>query len=205
MGVARARVVEVHSPASGVGAGYLIGDRLVLTAGRLAAGQGPTAIRQAGTATWMPASPVWVASSGDAAALEVDHPSALMLPPDGTRWGAITGTRPVAVTGMGFPPADGPATWPRDATQLLGHVVPGEGVQLTVRATTPVGAGMTGAALFAGAELVGVLLGDTTRLRAVPLAALADDAAFVELFGGGRGLALTPVSTPASGFPMLAI
>jgi hypothetical protein len=211
MGIARARVVEVHAPASAagrVGAGYIIGDRLVLTASRLAGRVGPTAIRPAGTGTWLATSPVW--TSGDAAVLEVDDPSALMLPQDKTRWGRIAGSRPVPVTAMGFPssvhdPAEGPTTWPRDATQFLGRVVPGDaGGPLTVDATTAVGDGMAGAALFAGAELVGVLLAGTAPVRTAPVATMADDEAFVELLGGGDGLALTPVSAPAYGFPMLA-
>jgi hypothetical protein len=202
MGIERARVVEVDADGR-VGAGYVIGDRLVLTGGR----RKPKAVRPASTATWMPSSLVWRAPSGDAAVLEIDDPAALMLPADGMRWGRVTGSRPVAVTAMGFAPSDGPATWPRDATQFLGHLVPADGdAAPAVRATVAPGEGMAGASLFAGAELVGVLVVDAGRSRAVPIAALAEEAAFVDLFADddADGLVLVPVTTPASAFPMLA-
>jgi hypothetical protein len=181
MGIERARVMEMRSG----GAGYLIDDRLVLTAGR---GAGP--VRPAGAGTWVPATPVW--RSSGAALLELDDPSALMMPSEGASWGRVTGRRAVAVTAMGFPPV--PHDWPRDPERFVGHVVPGDGATLAV---TGAGAGaMTGAALFAGAELVGVLLAGG---RAVPAAALADDPDFVDAVGG---LALVDVSTPASAFPI---
>jgi hypothetical protein len=208
MGVARARVVEVHAPTSPsgrVGAGYLIGDRLVLTSGRVAGRSGPSGIRPAGTATWIPSTVVWTSPSGDAAALEVDDPSALMLSPDPMRWGRLTGSRPVAVTGMGFAASDARTEWPRDAEQFLGHVVPADGGARLAVTTGTGGDGMSGAALFAGAELVGVLLADAGRPVAVPVSALAGDPGFVALFGDEGGLALAPVSTPSYGFPILPV
>ena len=178
MGIERARVMEMRSG----GAGYLIDDRLVLTAG---AG----AVRPAGAGRWMPTSPVWRSVAG-AALLELDDPSALMMPAERTSWGRLAGRRPVAVTAMGFPPS--PSEWPQDPVRFVGHVAPGDG------AVTPAaGTGMAGAALFAGAELVGVLLAGG---RAVPAATLADDPAFVEAVGG---LALVDVRAPASAFPIL--
>ena len=56
MGIERSRVLEVHRAQGAVGAGYLIDDRLVLTAG---AGRARAEVRPAGTATWLAASPVW--------------------------------------------------------------------------------------------------------------------------------------------------
>jgi hypothetical protein len=56
---------------------------------------------------------------------------------------------------------------------------------------------MPGAALFAGAELVGVLDGAS---RAISVAVLAADDAFVDLVGG---LQPVRVETPAGGFPVL--
>ena len=184
MGIERARVMELRSG----GAGYLIGDRLVLTAG---AGAGNGGVRAAGTGTWVSVSPVW--TSATVALLALDDPSALMMPPERTSWGRVTGRRAVAVTAMGFPPVG--HDWPRDPERFVGQVVPGDGVTLAV--TGAGAAGMTGAALFAGAELVGVLL---PAGRAVPAATLADDPAFVEAVGG---LELVDVSAPASAFPIL--
>jgi len=194
MGIERARVLEVKGPAA-VYAGYLLDDRLVLTAG---AGRA-TEVRPAGTATWLAASPVWSSPAG-AAVLELDDPAALMMPPALPRWGRITGRRPVAVTAMGFPPAVAPTRWARDPEQFFGHVVPSETAWLTVTGGRPAGAGMTGAALFAGAELVGVLLAGA---RALPVGALAPDPGFAGLVGDDAGgVALADVSTPATAFPI---
>lgn len=194
MGIERARVMEVHA-GGGVATGYLLDDRLVLTA---SAGRAPAEVRPAGSATWRPASPVW--SSAGAALFELDDPEALMMPAAPPRCGRITGRRPVAVTAMGFPPAPAPTRWARDAEQFFGHVVPSESQALEFRGSRPAGAGMTGAALFAGAELVGVLL---AAARAVPLSALAAEPGFARLVGDARGgVALVDVSTPATAFPI---
>jgi hypothetical protein len=188
MGIERARVVEVHAPTSpggAVGSGYVVGDRLVLTAGRVAGRNGPTHIRPAGTATWIPASPVL---AGSVCVLEVEDPSELMLSPDPGAFGRITGTRPLAVTAMGFAASPTRPDWPRDPRQLLGHVTPGDPLRVT---TIVADDGMCGAALFAGAELVGVLL---SPAQAAPVAPLVDVFAGVEL---------TDVSPPAFGLPIL--
>ncbi|MDQ4089344.1 MAG: hypothetical protein M3163_03450, partial [Actinomycetota bacterium] len=81
-----------------------------------------------------------------------------------------------------------------DPVRFVGQVVPGHAATMAV--TGPTDAGMTGAALFAGAELVGVVLAGG---RAVPVGTLADDPAFVDVLGG---LALVSVSTPAGAFPI---
>lgn len=178
MGIERARVMEMGSG----GAGYLLDDRLVLTAG---AG----AVRPAGTGTWVPTSLVWRGAAG-AALLELDDPSALMMPAEAMSWGRLAGRRPVAVTAMGFPPS--PSEWPQDPVRFVGHVAPWDG------AVAPAaGTGMTGAALFAGAQLVGVLLAGG---RALPVAALADDPSFLDAVGD---VELVDVATPASAFPIL--
>src|SRR5436305_12963505 len=100
MGIERARAVEVHargSTSGRVGSGYLLGDRLVLTAGAVVGPDGTADIRPAGTGPWLPASAVWVAEDGDVAVLEVDDPSALLLSPSLPRWGRVEGRLPVAV------------------------------------------------------------------------------------------------------------
>ena len=197
MGIERARVLEVHAKGGAVGAGYLIDDRLVLTAG---AGGAPAEVRPAGTATWLAASPVWSSPAG-AVVLELDDPAMLMMPPVCPRWGRITGRRPVAVMAMGFPPAGVPTRWARDPEQFFGHVVPAESAPMRVTAARTAGDGMTGAALFAGAELIGVLLAGA---RALPVSGLAGEPGFAGLVGDEAGLALAEVSTPATAFPMLS-
>ncbi|HET7718617.1 MAG TPA: hypothetical protein VFK43_01530 [Acidimicrobiales bacterium] len=195
MGIERSRVLEVHTSGP-VGAGYLIDDRLLLTAGT---GRAPAEVRPAGTATWLAAAPVWSSPAG-AVILELEDPEMLMMPPARPRWGRITGRRPVAVAAMGFPPAPAPTRWARDPEHFFGHVVPAESTAMTVTGARAAGAGMTGAALFAGAELVGVLLAGA---RALSVGALAGEPGFAGLVGDERGgLALAEVSTPATAFPI---
>ncbi len=213
MGIERARVVEVHSVASSsgcVGSGYLVSDRLVLTAGAGVGRDGSTDVRRAGTGPWVPASTVWVAADADAALLEVAEASDLSCSPAPLRWGQVVGRGTVAVTAVGFPSAHGRPERVRDPEQFMGtlsRVAPESfAVAPTGRSGLRAGDGMSGAGLFAGAHLVGVLLveaGPATRLRAVPVALLADDPSFVELVGTGQGLALTPVSAPSVAFAIL--
>lgn len=216
MGIERARVVEVHARTSAtgrVGSGYLISDRLVLTADCIVGRQGPTEVRPGGTFPWVTASLLWLGDACGAAVLEVDDPSTLMVPPAVMRWGEVLGGEPVPVTAMGFPPVGARPDGVRDPEQIFGQLGPprsGGDVSLpvTARAGRPPGDGMCGAVLFAGAELVGVIVagpgtGGDDRLRAVPVGALAGDDAFVGLVGGGRGLTVTPVRAPPSGFSIL--
>lgn len=191
MGIERARVMEVD--AGGVSSGYLLDDRLVLTI----PGRATARVRPAGSATWLAASPVWSSAAG-VAVLSLDDPAALMMPPVRLLWGRITGRRPVAVAAMGFAPAATPTRWARDAEHFFGHIVPSESASMALTGG-PTGAGLTGAALFAGAELVGVLV---TGLRAVPVSALAGEPGFAALVGDRNGLALADVSTPATAFPI---
>jgi hypothetical protein len=183
VGIERARVVEVHAPGSPTGAGYLLSDRLVLTR----AWPGAAEVRPGSTGRWLAASVAW--SGAGAAVLEVGEP--LFQSPGPVRWGRVEGSRPVPVTAMGFPPAADRPRWVREPVQLVGRLSPGG-----VLSGATVGGGMSGAALFAGAELVGVLAAGA----AVPVARLAEDEAFVGVVGG---LTLTPVSAPASGFSIL--
>ena len=190
MGIERARVVEVYAgdaAAGCAGSGYQVDGRLVITSAGSVGRSGAADVRPAGAGGWVPASVVW---RGGAAVLEVSDPSALVASPGPVRWGQVAGTRPVAVTGMGFPSTAARPQWARDPRQFVGHLSADGSLQAAA-------VGMAGAALFAGAELVGVL-GDAGR--AVPVASLAADAGFVGVVGE---LTLVPVETPATGFPML--
>lgn len=218
MGIERARVTEVHattSPTGHAGSGYFVTDRLVLTAGTVAGRRGATHVRPAGGGTWLAASVRWTAEGGDAALLELDGGPALVVPPAPPRWGRLCGRRPLGVTAVGFPPADGRPKWVRDPEWFLGQVSPPEddapgGSRLPVAAGPggrTVGDGMSGAALFAGPHLVGVLVVEggppgRVRLVAVPVGAMAADDAFVRLVGDGEELNVAPVSTLVSGFPV---
>jgi hypothetical protein len=219
MGIERVRVAEVHAPTSlsqRTGSGFLVSDRLVLTAAAVAGRDGPTHVRPVGAGSWMAASVVWRAARGGAALLEIDGDPALISPPPLPRWGEVGGRRPVGVMAVGFPPADGRPQWPRDPEPFLGQVTPPDDRRapddpLLVTAgpgARPVGDGMSGAALFAGAHLVGVLLVEggpagPLRLAAAPVAAMAADGGFVALVGDGEDLPVEPVSTLVGGFPIL--
>lgn len=211
MGIERTRVVEIHthdSATARVGSGYLIADHLVLTAGS----PGSTDVRPASTAIWSSATRVWTAPSGDVAILEIDQPASAPAPPGALRWGRVAGQSPLAVTAMGFPPASVRPDRFREAEQFFGHLLlaGGQGANGSLPVepslTSRVGGdGLNGAAVFAGADLVAVLLAGpgSERLRARPVAALADDPAFVQWVSATGRLELTPVSPPAFGLPML--
>jgi hypothetical protein len=106
----------------------------------------------------------------------------------------------VAVTAMGFAAAPAPTRWARDPEHFFGHVTPVESTTMTVTGARSDGGGMTGAALFAGAELVGLLLAGA---RALPVSALAGEPGFAGLVGDQPGgMVLADVSTPATAFPI---
>lgn len=196
MGIERARVVEVFAAdaaSGGAGSGYQVDDRLVLTCAAVTGRSGATVVRPAGTATWVPATVVWRDDAAGASLLDVADPMSLLPYPSPLRWGDTVGGRPISVVAMGFTAADGRPEWPRDPVRYAGQMTPQGGL-------TTVDSGMHGAALFAGAELVGVVVGDR---RAVPTRVLAGDPAFVDLAGGGRELTLLPVGAPAFGLPIL--
>jgi hypothetical protein len=177
VGIERARVVEVQgSPASRVAAGYLIADRLVLTAGDVTGDRAQ--VRVGGTVSWSSAATVWTAGRGAVAVVEVDEPLAMPAP---MRWGEVAGARPVPVAAMGFPPPEGRRPAFRDPEQFFGHLRAGT---LEAAPTSPLsGSGLHGAALFAGAELVGVISAAANGLTAVASAAFAGDPSFVDLVG----------------------
>lgn len=196
MGIERARVVEVCS-AGRVGAGYLVGERLVLTAG---VGPGRVDVRPASTATWYPASPAWTAAAGGVALLAVDEG---LAPAGGMRWGEVAGERPVPVVAMGFPPAQGRPDRYRDAEQFVGTAVAATAGRLVLApapANRLAGDGLRGAAVFAGAELVGVAVGGG---HAAPVSTLAADPWFVAEVGAGDRLPLVTVRAAAGGFSIL--
>ncbi|MDQ6724646.1 MAG: hypothetical protein M3066_00485 [Actinomycetota bacterium] len=217
MGIERARVVEVHardSPTGRVGAGYQVSDRLVLTSAGIAGRIGPTSVRPGGTAVWAGSSVVWRSGDGGAAVLDVVDPTVLLPWPAPLRWGRVAGGRAVAVTAIGFASAHTKPERARDTVQFLGRLNPvGDAPGVPTLAVTASGGrrpddGMSGAALFAGPNLVGVLLagpgdGDGVRLTAVPVASMTADPGFAALVGGTDGLPLTEVSAPWSGFPIL--
>ena len=167
-----------------------------LTAG--AEGAGRCELRALGEPAWTNGSVLWRGTSADAAkdvaiiGLAGDAPP---LPPGGPvpRWGRVDGMEPIAVSAVGFPWAQERPDRVRDSEQLFGFIAPVTTVKaglcaVTVQTAAPAGraggspwAGMSGAALFTGPFLVGVVVVDPARFEAdrvvaAPIAPLLDDA-----------------------------
>jgi tetratricopeptide (TPR) repeat protein len=190
------------------GSGYLVAERLVLTAGHVVDGV-PTGGRidvtfPAAEATATGAV-LWSGSADglDAALVE------LAAAPKGpvrvrvraVRWGRLTGQRPgVQATGVGFPRALKEADGERVPDQVQGTINPGVAFggryDLNLSGGHPLAdtkdpspwAGLSGAALFCDELLCGVVVIDTPnfrsgRLTAVPMWRLLADAQFVAALG----------------------
>jgi hypothetical protein len=142
----------------------------------------------------MSGSVLWRDKSADVALIGLagDVPP---LPPGSPmpRWGRVDGMEPIAVSAVGFPWAQERPDRGRDTEQLFGFIAPVTTVKaglcaVTVLTAAPAGrrggspwAGMSGAALFAGPFLVGVVIVDparfgTDRVVAAPIVPLLDDA-----------------------------
>jgi hypothetical protein len=208
MGFDRARVVEVYSrDAAGtdrVGSGYLVSDQIVLTAEHVVAGlpvhpidllgSERCEVRPLGTPDWLPAWVVRHDATRDVALLRLtaDWQLPTESPPPG--WGRLEGVESVGCMAVGFPWAQARLDQVRDTEQLFGQLAPlttAKAGRLALNVVTaPPSArqegrspwsGMSGAALFAGPYLVGVVVVDPRRygpdrLQATPISALADDA-----------------------------
>jgi hypothetical protein len=208
-------VKPVNGPGR-VGSGYRVTETAVLTAGhvvtglpvrstaRVAAGDdgaGRCELRGLGERVWVSGSVLWRGNSADMALIGLagDVPP---LPPGSPvpRWGRVDGMEPVAVSAVGFPWAQERPDRIRDSEQLFGFIAPATTVKaglsaVTVLTAAPAGraggspwAGMSGAALFAGPFLVGVVVVDparfgTDRVVAAPVAPLLEDAELAGLLG----------------------
>jgi rhodanese-related sulfurtransferase len=194
------RVVELHSGAAQGqhGSGYLVAPGLVLTARHVVEGLAATQLRllaadedglPGGVGAWQQAQVAWI---GDA-----DLDLALLTPAAGAppfreAAGAVTlarldGRAPIRVDALGFPRAMLSPTH-SDTLHIEAVVdawsgVRGDALLLDVRTTRPAEGegwkGMSGAAVFAGDRLVGVIEAvpaqlDGSTLRATPVHALFD-------------------------------
>jgi len=206
----RARVIELFTPANGgggtVGSGYLVADALVLTAAHVvgAVGDGCKA-RPLGEPDWLAASVVWRGESCDAALLKVTAPSQTSRP---IRFGRVMAGTRAPCEGIGFPAVQArPGTRGviRDTEGIDGKLRPMSGLKsgmLTVdlNGSVPAAdasgrspwAGMSGAVLFSGPLLVGVVRVDpahygTDRLVAEPMSSIALEAGFGALMKASTG------------------
>ena len=190
-----------------VGSGYRIGPGTALTAAHVVATlpvwradqpvpsdadvPGACWARPLGQLEWVPAVVAWRTADQDIAVLRLS--SAVPALPEGStppRWGRLDGTEQIAVSAVGFPWAQERPGGVRDTEQLFGFIAPATMAKagrsavtvLTARPADRAGgspwAGMSGAALFAGPFLVGVVVVDpadfgTDRVVAAPIAPLA--------------------------------
>ena len=200
-----------------VGSGYRVGPDVALTAAHVVAALPvwrvgepvPTGVdapgvcwaRPLGERGWVPAVVAWRDADKDVALLRLAQAALPLLagsPPP--RWGRVDGTEPVAVSAIGFPRAQERPDRVRDSEQMFGFIAPATTAKaglcaVTVLTAAPNGrvggspwAGMSGAALFAGPFLVGVVVVDparfgTDRLVAAPVAPLLGDAELAGLLG----------------------
>ncbi|MFI9102126.1 trypsin-like peptidase domain-containing protein [Streptomyces fildesensis] len=194
------------------GSGYLVAPRLVLTAAHVIVAQDPrrtpfqtaatsddVRLRTIGRDDLVTARVIWRGSGPglDVALLEVGDPAWRPGPLRPVRWGRMTcqATR-VGCTAVGFPRVLRMPDARREREQLSGAMNPGTGVkshQYHVMVDNPPAhhmdqdspwAGMSGAALFTGDLLVGVVIidhegFDGSRLTAVRIAEVFRDPDFV--------------------------
>lgn len=198
------RVVEVHGGQRGPhGSGYLLAPDLVLTARHVVEGLKTTELRlleadelgfPGRVSDWQDARVAWVGADDDLALLA---PTLLQRPfralAGSTTIGRIDGRASVRVHALGFPRAMAAPTH-SDTLHLEAAVnawsgVRGESMLLDVRTTKPAEdggwKGMSGAAVFAGDRLVGVVEAvparlDASTLRATPAYLVFQDATAAE-------------------------
>jgi hypothetical protein len=206
--VERDRVAEIHVPPGGgrrgrFGSGYLLTDALALTAAHVVGAPGSRCqVRELAATSWRPARVGWRDEASDAAVLALDEliaePPSRTLPP----LGALATDVGMPCRALGFPNAQqrkGRTGVVRDTEEMTGEIAPlsavkkglltihvGRSVPLPGEAGTSPWAGMSGAAVFCGRLLVGVVRVapehfGTDRLECVPIATLAGDTGFREV------------------------
>ncbi|MFD3931479.1 tetratricopeptide repeat protein [Streptomyces sp. NPDC058614] len=210
------RLMEVWNPTEKtVGSGYLITERLVLTAhhnvqqGELMPEQGPAvevrrlALEPGESSAWVCAEVLWPEQSpdleqdsgADAALLLITDASWLPPVSEPVRWGRLAPPDPsrgrINCLAVGFPKSE-ERDGQRDTKEIAGHIEALTGLKsglITAHidqvatasrpGTTSRWAGASGAALFCGKALTGVITTDRTKnyqadqLVAVPLVTLA--------------------------------
>ena len=217
MGFDRARVVEVYSKdAAGeerVGSGYLASEQVVLTADHVVAeipalptdlsGPEQCEARPLGLPDWLPARVIRHDKERDVALLRLATKPQLPAGSPAPGWGRLDGDEQVGCMAVGFPWAQARPDQVRDTEQLFAQLAPLTTVKagrLAVNVVTappglrPEGdspwSGISGAALFAGPYLVGVVVVDPRRygpdrLQATPISALAEDPGWWQAVGVG--------------------
>lgn len=196
----RGRVVEVWVPGhprGTVASGYLLDGGLLLTAGHVVDGAvgGSCEARTLGSPDWIAAEVAWRGERCDAALLRIAEREAGADPL--RRLGKVSGHDRVACRALGFPFAQAKlAGRRRDTEDLSGEIAPLTALNrnhLTIHVVGSVPTpddsehspweGMSGAALFSGPLIVGVIIIDpahfgTDRLEAIPVSRMAQETGF---------------------------
>jgi tetratricopeptide (TPR) repeat protein len=215
MGIAFDRVVDVRAGrpdgTTTMGSGYLVAERLVLTAAHVvftdAGIAGSVTLRPMGAQRALRGRVVWPPEHGplDAAVVEIleaDWRTPRLAP---VRWGRLTGQAGrIGCEAMGFPRVLREPDGTRESEQFDGHLNPGTRLvgrryDVHVDSSAPTvpaepaapspWAGLSGAGLVAGEQLIGVVVVDTPgfaerRLTAVPVLELTADPGFQALLAG---------------------
>jgi hypothetical protein len=176
--------------------------------------QGECQVRCLLQSGWIDAQVVWCHETLDLALLKLNQARlSLSAPP--IRLGRISKIQPVPCTAIGFPDAQVRSDRSRDTEQIDGRILPlttlkAGRLTVQVRGGSPTGSqtpghsvwgGMSGAAVFVGDVLVGVIEYDpahfgSDRLVASPISSLVDDAETRNAFNtAGVSLDLEPVPT----------
>lgn len=207
MGFDQSRVMEVYAqPRNGpgsIGSGYRVSDTAILTAAHVVAGADDCEVRPLGARDWISGPVRWRDESADVAVIGLAADVAPLSPGSpAPRWGEVSGPEQTGVTAIGFPWAQerrNDTDRIRDSEQLFGFIAPGTTVKagyysvtvqtsrLADRAGGSPWAGMSGAALFAGPFLVGIVVIDPPRFEdrvvAVPVAPTLRDPSVASLLG----------------------
>ena len=196
MGLEESRVVRTSVPLGDgtglyrLGSGYLIADGLVLTAAHVLA-RADGAVVSAGQAAevagpggdWEQASVAWADAGRDVAVLACPA----LRAERGVRWGRLAGPDPLDWGAVGFPAASATREAGRQAEHAFGRTSPiseraAGTLALTIESRDPASraggspwAGLSGAAVFCGEHLAGVITADTGGYDRSLTARRADD------------------------------
>ncbi|WP_432994005.1 trypsin-like peptidase domain-containing protein [Dactylosporangium sp. CA-233914] len=207
-----ARVVEVLRDGAGRGSGYAIAADLVLTAAHVVADDAE--VRVIAGDEELRGTVLWRDPELDAALVRA---SARRWDGVGTRWGILSGVHPVSCTAIGYPRVQKTSNGVRAEEHIAGFIMPAAAHRVGRYAVNVTSAlpydlprgdspwsGMSGAALLTGdgSHVLGVLVEDPTgfapsRLEAVPVADLLDNAGFARLVGAGPAALATVTGRPA--------
>lgn len=191
------RVVDVITSAGSFGSGYVVANRLILTARHVIEPGGDVFVRTLVSGRRLPCQEVWTGRETDAALLEIigSLPAELhgMEPAE---LGRLVGlSKPVACTAVGFPWSQERPDGKRDTEQIRGEINLGTALfngryQVSVSSGTPkrpaessAWAGMSGAAVIADGFVIGVVAEDTPnfaggRLTAEPILKIVREEGF---------------------------